>query len=189
MRRLPFPVVLASGCIVATSACGVTPQSSAVVIPDEEVPYDLPNPDADPILPPARADAPPVSLCLLADDTLAVVEQPMEPPVSLTDAVRALAEPPASAPNLRTAIGDRDLVRSVDLAGGIAVVDLSRSISTISGQDQLFAVAQIVCTLTGRPGVGQVSFTLDGSPIDIPRDDGSLVSEPVARDDYASLMP
>jgi spore germination protein GerM len=159
------------------------------VIPDDEVPYDLPNPDAERIVPPAPAGAPTVSLCYLADGELATVEHAMEPPVSLIDTVRALAEPPASAPHLRTAIGDPDLVRSVDLAGGIAVVDLRRSISTISGQDQLVAVAQIVCTLTGRAGVGQVSFTLDGSAVDIPRDDGSLVSEPVARDDYASLMP
>lgn len=78
--------------------------------------------------------------------------------------------------------------RAAALAGGIARVDLRLDISSLGGDDQLLAVAQIVCTLTGRPGVGQVSFTLEGTHVDVPRGDGSLVADPLSRDDYSSLL-
>ncbi len=74
------------------------------------------------------------------------------------------------------------------LLGGIARVDLGPAVSALPGGEQLLAVAQIVCTLTGRPGVGQVSFTLEGASLAVPKGDGSLVTSPVARDDYASLV-
>ena len=67
-------------------------------------------------------------------------------------------------------------------------MDLLPEVSALPADEQLLAVAQIVCTLTGRPGVGQVSFTLQGARLAVPKGDGSLVSSPVARDDYAGLM-
>jgi spore germination protein GerM len=80
------------------------------------------------------------------------------------------------------------VVSDVSLEAGVATVDLRPTISALGSDEQLLAVAQVVCTLTGRPGVGPVAFTLDGSPVDIPRGDGSLTNEPVSRDDYAELL-
>jgi spore germination protein GerM len=62
------------------------------------------------------------------------------------------------------------------------------AITELGGDEQLLAVAQLVCTLTARPGVGPVSFTLEGAPVDVPTGDGSLTSGPVSRDDYADLL-
>jgi spore germination protein GerM len=53
----------------------------------------------------------------------------------------------------------------------------------------MIALAEIVFTATGRPGVGQVSFSLDGRPVEVPRADGSLTSEPLARTDFRELAP
>jgi spore germination protein GerM len=75
------------------------------------------------------------------------------------------------------------------LNGGTAIVDLSRPFTALSGSDQLLALAQIVFTLTSRPGIGQVQFTLGGAAIDIPRANGSLTPSPVSRDDYGPLSP
>lgn len=76
-----------------------------------------------------------------------------------------------------------------ETSGGVAVIDLSEGFTDISGSDQLIAIAQLVYTSTGRPGVGQVTFTLEGEPIEIPRDDGSITSGSVTRDDYRDLAP
>ena len=68
-------------------------------------------------------------------------------------------------------------------------MDLSADLSQIPAADQILALAQVVCTLTSLPGIGQVHFTRDGKAVDIPRADGSLTNRPVARADYDSLFP
>jgi hypothetical protein len=72
-------------------------------------------------------------------------------------------------------------------ATDITVAELSSVFSALTGQRQLVAIAQIVCTLTSQPGIGQVAFTLDGEPVDVPKGDGSTTSAPVAADDYQHL--
>jgi spore germination protein GerM len=117
------------------------------------------------------------------------VSEDLAAPVDLRAPLDALASPPSDAgPLLRTALTELSIVREVRLLGGIARVDLLSDVSALPTDEQLLAVAQIVCTLTGRPGVGQVSFTLEGARLAVPKGDGSLVTSPVARDDYATLV-
>jgi spore germination protein GerM len=175
--------------VLVLAGCGVSTQPRAEAVDDSSVPFGLLDPDAPPIVPTsAPAGAEEVSLCFVADDNLVSVPRVLEPPVGLRDAIAALADLPADEEPLRTAVSDAAMVGDIRLASGIARVDLRESISTLGADIQLLAVAQIVCTLTGRPGVGQVSFSVEGAPVDVPRADGSLVSEPVSRDDYASLI-
>lgn len=103
-----------------------------------------------------------------------------------------LAGYPASAfgPDVRSAI-PRDLDATVTVERGLATVDVAGSLLTeISPIDQPLAIAQIVLTLTSRPGVGQVEFRVDGEPQAVPRGGGELArdDEPVAYDDYAMLV-
>ena len=77
--------------------------------------------------------------------------------------------------------------------GGKATVDLAPTSLDQPGQEQLFAFAQIVVTLTRLPGIGQVEFRLpgpDGLPAVIPvlRASGDTATV-VSRDDYANLLP
>ncbi len=58
----------------------------------------------------------------------------------------------------------------------------------VQGDFQLQAFAQLVQTATGLSGVRDVRFRIGGAPIDAPTDAG-VSSEPVTRDDYASLAP
>ncbi len=44
-------------------------------------------------------------------------------------------------------------------------------------------------TATARPGVGQVRFTLEGLPVQVPTADGTIASDPLSRDDYLALLP
>jgi spore germination protein GerM len=184
MRRLAV-ILLA---LVVTS-CAVDAQQHADVANDVAVPFGLLDSSAPPLLPPATAaPAESVAVCFVKDNVLAVVPVNLAPPVQLDDVVATLAQPPANAASLRTAVGDPPMVHTVNLKGGIARVDLEPSVSDLGGRDQLLAVAQLVCTLTGQPGVGQVSFTLDGAPVEVPRGDGSLTDGPVSRGDYAALI-
>ena len=73
----------------------------------------------------------------------------------------------------------------------MARVDASRTfLNSLSGLDQKLAIAQIVLTLTSRPGVGQVLFSVDGKLISVPRGRGDSVASGVAVtfDDYSSLI-
>jgi spore germination protein GerM len=93
-------------------------------------------------------------------------------------------------PDVRSAI-PRNFEATVTVERGIATVDVSGTLLTeISPIDQPLAIAQIVLTLTSRPGVGQVEFRVDGEPQAVPRGGGELAraDEAVAYDDYAMLV-
>ncbi len=181
--------LLIAALAVVVASCGVPAEDSARATDADEVPFALLDEEAPPLVPPTTAAvSEPVSACFIHEDRLAVVARPLARPVTLRAALDALATPPDAPALMRTALADTSIVRDIQVTGGIARIDLQEGISSLGGDDQLLAVAQIVCTLTSRPGVGQVSFTLEGAPIEVPRGDGSLVSAPVSRDDYASLI-
>lgn len=74
---------------------------------------------------------------------------------------------------------------------GFATVDLAVGpYEDIDARDFRLAIAQIVLTLTRRPGIGQVQFTLDDEPLAVPGKEGAQ-TEPgalVSRVDYESLL-
>ena len=109
-----------------------------------------------------------------ADDT-----QPGDQPAAVGEACRSV-EGGCVAPGT---------VASVQTERGIAEVDLTESFGEIGSGDQLLALAQIVYVLTGQPGIGAVSFTLEGEPIEVPRTDGTASDQPLTRDDFAALAP
>lgn len=86
----------------------------------------------------------------------------------------------------------RNLVNSVMESGeGFASVDLANGpFDSIDQVDQRLAIAQIVLTLTRRPGIGQVTFTVDGDPLAVPGRDNvqTQPGEAVSRQDYESLL-
>jgi spore germination protein GerM len=97
--------------------------------------------------------------------------------------------PDEAALGVHTALSDVQMVRTVETSDAVAAVDLASTFTDLGGEDQRAAIAQLVFTLTGAPGVQRVSFTLDGRPIEIPRGDGTLTTGSVSRDSYDSLRP
>lgn len=188
MRRIS--ILRMCALVVLAAGCAVPAQDEAQTARNESVPFALLDPQAPPIVPPeSGASSESVVLCFVRDDRLVIVSDELAAPVGLRAPLDALVLTPADAgPHLRTALTEPSIVREVRLLGGIARVDLSVHVSALPADEQLLAVAQIVCTLTARPGVGQVSFTLEGARLAVPKGDGSLVNSPVARDDYAGLM-
>ena len=189
MRRAALALVL----LLVAPGCAIDAAGEATAHRDEDVPFGLVDPGAAPLLTTTTAapDTPTAPVCLIGSDgRLQELEQPVPPIVTPENVLRALQpdELPEDS-SLRTAVPAPGAVRDVEISGGAAVVDLSASVGSLPAQELQLMVAQLVCTLTGLPGVGQVSFTLDDIPTEVPAGDGSLRSGPLNRGDYPGVMP
>ena len=60
---------------------------------------------------------------------------------------------------------------------------------SLSIEQQVLAVGQIVYTVTSVSGVNLVQLTEDGHPIEVPTGVGELRPGPVSRSAYASIAP
>lgn len=199
MKRTLAAALSVSACIGGFTACGPAPENQARVVDD--VPFGLTDTTTtstttttipiEPSLPSEPVES--VLLYYVLDDRLtpAVEELPLEAtPQDVLDTLLEGLPGYAAGTVLRTAL-PRQLTATVVVSRGLAVVDTDTSLLTeISPVDQRFAIGQIVLTLTSRPGIGQVSFTVDGRPQAVPRGGGDLApaNEPVAYDDYVSLL-
>jgi len=110
--------------------------------------------------------------------------------VSVSEVLDLLAAgPDPASPTLRSAIpATPRVLNRVTVSGGVATVDLNPAVRDLPRSEQSFAFGQIVLTLTERPGVGQVRFTLGGSPLAAFLPDGSQRDAPVAKEDYQILL-
>lgn len=129
---------------------------------------------------------------ILGESITMVVRQLATPaePQNVLDSLLAGYPTSLFGTDVRSAI-PRDLEATVTVERGLATVDTAGSLLTeISPIDQPLAIAQIVLTLTSRPGIGQVEFLVNGEPQAVPRGGGELApaDEPVAYDDYAMLL-
>lgn len=190
MRKVAILLVAAA---LASAACGIPTDDKATVASPESVPFDLlgeaPSVTATtlPFAPTEKA-----TVFLVQGERLAPVQRELPAPVSVDSVLEALAAGPTATEvqlGLRTALLAPGLMESAGVSGGIATVDLGQPFTEIAGRDQILALAQIVSTVTGLPGVGRVRFTLDGQPVGILRGDGAVTTETVSRDDYATLAP
>jgi hypothetical protein len=188
-RAATVLVVLAAAVLVA--ACGVPAQSEASIAQADDVPFGLLDPEPDASSPAEGSTGTSVAVFLVGGDGRQLVGVARGVPSgALSTRLRALADGPTAAEEasgLRSAVPGPDAVSSVELDGGVATVDLSSEFTELAGPDQLLAIAQMVFTLTERPDVARVGFTLDGQAIQVPQGDGSLTSDPVGRDAYEDL--
>ena len=75
-------------------------------------------------------------------------------------------------------------MENIRVRTGIASVELGARFRELPLSEQRLAVAQLVLTLTDRPGIGQVLFTVNEEAVEVPRLNGSIARGPVSRDDY-----
>jgi len=175
------------------AGCGVPPDDHAALAAPGSVPFDLlgqaPSVTATsfPISPTEKA-----TIFLVQGERLAPVQRELPAPVSVESVLETLAAGPTATEvqlGLRTALLAPGLMRSGGVSGGIATIDLGQPFTEIAGRDQIVALAQIVSTVTGLPGVGRAAFKLEGNPVGVLRGDGAVTTESVSRDDYATLAP
>ncbi len=132
----------------------------------------------------------PYSVWFIAGEGLDRATRWLELASSYTDVLGELAAGPTAEEiedhSWRSALTP-ETVLGVALSGGVATVDLDPGFSETVAIDQMLAIGQMVLTLTGYPGIGQLRLTIAGEPIQIPLPDGSQVERAVSREDFDEL--
>ena len=86
---------------------------------------------------------------------------------------------------LASAIPEGTTLRGVEIAGGIATVDLSEQFTTGGGSLSMQArLAQVVFTLTQFPTVEEVELLVEGAPLEVLGGEGVTIDGPLTRDDF-----
>lgn len=100
------------------------------------------------------------------------------------------ADEAAGTPAMNTAIPASTELLGVDVAGGLATVDLTGEFDDGGGSFSMFArLAQVVYTLTRLPGIDEVAFEIDGHAVGVFSSEGIELDGPQHRDDYYDLLP
>lgn len=110
-----------------------------------------------------------------------------------TNAIEALIDGPTAAEiedGLATAIPADTLLLGVDIADGVATIDLSSEFEQGGGTFAMTSrLAQVVYTLTQFDTVDEVVFWIDGEVVTVFSGEGLLLDGPVDRSDYESALP
>lgn len=177
--------------VMTLGACAISSEGSAHRVPRGEVPFGLAEADR-PATTASVAEGPATAIYLIRKERLMAVERSADGDVTLDDVVDLLLGGPNDQERrlgIASALPGGRVVKRVSVARGIATVDLDPSFGDVAADDQVFAIAQLVFTLTDRPGIGAVRFSLDAKSIDVPRGDGSLTVNALSRDDFRQLAP
>lgn len=189
-RRSPLAAPVAALAAAAlASGCAVGTEDTAR--PRADVPFGLLDRGQPVVLPsPQEPTGGTFTTCFPdADGDLVTVRVPALTDITPLSAIETLAALPAADEELTTAVPDEPVVDDVEVSAGRATVALSQAFGELVPRgEQLMFVAQVVCTLTALPGIGQVLFTRDGQPLDVPTGDGALATGAVSRDDYEELF-
>lgn len=205
MRLLRVSLVL--GLLAAMSACGngddtatstaapdpATPSSTTITpgLPDTTEPEVTVGPASTaPVstaVPATDPDLVDVRIYLLRDERLAVTHRQVEGPAVLRNALVSLLEGPTDAERaagLHTEIPDGTTLRDVNLASGLATVDLSADYERGGGTLSMTArLAQVIFTATQFDNADEVLFWLDGAPVEFFGGEGIVLSDAQERAD------
>jgi len=174
--------------LATLSGCGFPSENSAQRIADSDLPAGL-RP-SDTAVATTVVDTESATLWFVQDEKLVAVRHRLAAPVTIELITLDLLtgpQPAEQSRGLRSATPDTDAVLQVSLTRGTAVVQLSASFADIPANDQVFAIGQLVLTLTDFRGVGSVQFVRDDEPIAVPLPTGETTDTVVFRDDYISL--
>jgi spore germination protein GerM len=186
VRRLTAAWLLVAA--ISLVACGVPSDDEPGLVPQGEIPAAL---RADAEGPSVIGAGRRVDVWFLRDDGLVPRQRRIEDPATPQAVVDQLLAGPTVAEQgdgLRSAIPQADAVTEVSVSRGVASVALSSSFADIPANDQRSAVAQLVLTLTDRPGIGRVRFLVADEPVSVPLPNGEQTDEAVSREDFEELV-
>ncbi|WP_020387392.1 GerMN domain-containing protein [Kribbella catacumbae] len=181
-------------CLLLLSNCGVPEQSSPVRVP----PADLPSPlrQGGSAEPTAQASVDPAKSYLVyfvRNDRLVGLARE-EAAGSAADRLDAILGSLAAGPTqseeaagITTALPPGLHLKVSEVRAQQAILDLSGETDGRSATDNLLIVGQIVLSVTSLPGVNQVAFVRDGSPVEALLPGGALTADPLTASDYQAL--
>ncbi len=184
MRRTGT-VLVAVALAAGAAGCGIAADEGFEEFAPGQIPFGLADPatttSTAPTTLPATTVAPTttdpaarVTLCFVKADLVVEVDRLLPARPTVADVVRLLLDGPAATPTeegLRSAL-PAGSIGEVRVFGGVAALAVDPALRQLAAKEQTLAIAQLVCTLTAQPGVGQVSFEIDGVPVEVPRADG-----------------
>ncbi|MCU1426541.1 MAG: hypothetical protein JWL83_541 [Actinomycetia bacterium] len=189
-RRVTAALLTVALAMVA-GGCGNRTQSHPVRLDQRQVPFGL--------LRPPTSTVPPTTLPV-RKYPFVVYFQGVDGIVPAIRTVGARPDPAAVGKALlagptgeevqvgmRTAIPPLAIGSIGKIVRHTVAVDLRRPLIDVSGAEQKVAVAQIVLSLTFLDGVNHVRFLLDGSPVSVPRGNGTVTRAAVTRADYLKV--
>jgi spore germination protein GerM len=212
-RRLVAALAVLAVIALAVS-CGVTRDSSYRPLERNEVPYNLadasttttevpttvattvaapPAPTTTTAPPPtvpttAAIPTEPVRLWFVAGDHIVPVDRLMPSPVSTQAILDALVGNRLASE--RQDVGTLvtpGLVSEPSTAFGAVFLTIDPIFGLFDDASKHLATAQIVYTMTERPGIGRVAFQVDNKPQSWPDEDGKAI-ESLTRDNFATLV-
>jgi spore germination protein GerM len=169
--------------LVLLGGCGVGTQ------PEPEI-IEISGPPADPPDPATAFGAPEVTVYFVRGAHLEPVLRPATA-ADVPTALTALTSGPTRGEvvgGLRTALAPQALQATTPLEGSTVEIAVTRDFTSVTGANQLLAVAQVVWTVTELSYIEGVRFIAEGWPLEVPTDEG-LTDEAVDRADYRSVAP
>jgi spore germination protein GerM len=194
LRLLAAVTVLAVGL----GGCGLSAERHPREIARADLPPDLAEPASTSSTTTISPVTTPVTIYYLVQENgvtkLKGVVRDVADPSRPRDRLTALLTPPSAeeqAQGILTSIPADTILLDSELVGTDQelVVDLSRSLFDVQGQELRNAFAQLVWTATEIPGIRRVRFLVDGQEYRAPDEDGIEQPGAVARSDYITLQP
>lgn len=176
LARSAGVIAVAATLTLAGASCGVPLDDEPQVVagatqPAEATPTTSGSPTAQE-----------VSAYYLVGDSLEVTRYRVDGEPTLEAALQFLLEV-APTGDAKTRIPPGTSLRSVDVAGDLATIDLTPEIvNDTSGATQKQAFAQLAFTALASEGVTQVRFLVDGEPVEVPTDRANQGT--ITADDY-----
>lgn len=130
----------------------------------------------------------PLYFVRVGEGRLVALDRPFPDSIAVQGVLNSLLAGPSNGdPTLRT-VADFSTVASVQPASkGVANVTLTDTFSALPSTEQRLAIGQLVLTLTGLRGVGQVKFMQNGFVVGVPLPDGQS-GVTVAREDVSAML-
>lgn len=187
MCRMRRSCLVALCVVVLAAGCGVPVDDAPRPVPVPPGPFANPAPDAT-ATGSGQSEEP---LCFLRDEHLVRVVRPVDYLPDVATHLGQLLAGPTEADRdagLTSALTGRAVRTGGPPTGGVAEVEVAEAADETGRSDEILAFGQIVCTLTSRADVHSVTFRRDGRPLEVPRADGALTTDPLTAADYRSLM-
>lgn len=186
---------------VLLAACAVPKSGSFNEVSPNDIPFGLNSPETSapttttPVVVPTTVTGTTyenADLFFVKSSSLVRVRIEIPSPTDLQGVFTALVSglPDPAHTKIKTLL-PAAFAANIEVVGGVANVNSKRGyLDSIKPNEQRLAIAQIVLTLTSQPGIGQVTFSVGGKSIGVPRGRGDIAGAgtPVTFDDYKMLI-